>query len=129
MANTPITTHTASIAAGTTLGGAVIGILVTQFRMDPGLATDWLIVLTAILGGPVMAYLAYKAKGDPALEAALNAITAISQQNQQQQNGDHPPPSVEATVTAATSPNPIATPAAATVTATVPVLPPQEPHP
>jgi hypothetical protein len=63
-----------------------------------------------------MAYLAVKAKADPALQAALDAITAISQQN-----GNGHAPAVEATVTA--SAPTAGTPVAATVTATT-VQPP-----
>lgn len=112
-----VSTHTASFLGGSTLGAALLTILSGGFHMDPGQASAWVVIASAIFGGPVLAYLAVKAKGDPALAAALNAITAIAAQ--QQANGHTPgQPEVEATVTATAN-----APAAATVTATVPPPP------
>lgn len=106
-----ISSHTASFLGGGTLFAAVLGILATQFHMDAGLATDWLIVGGAVLGGPVMAYLSVKAKDDPALAAALAAISTM----QAAQNGNGQPHG--ATVT----------PTTVTVTPTPPPIPPATP--
>ena len=96
-----VSTHTGAFLGGSTLGAAVLGIMVSQFHMEPGLATNWLVVVSALVGGPVLAYLAVKAKGDPALSAALNAIAAISQQQQAEGSGGEP--TTTATVTATTT--------------------------
>lgn len=114
-----VSTHSASALGGTTLGAALLTILTSQFHMDPGIASAWIILLGALVAGPVLAYLAAHAQTDPALKAALDAITAISAA--QQSNGHTPgAPEVEATVTATAN-----APATATVTATTP--PPSPP--
>lgn len=76
-----LSSHTASFLGGSTLAAAILGILTGQFHFDPTLATDWLIFAGAVMGGPVMAYLSVKARSDPALAAALAAISAMSSQN------------------------------------------------
>lgn len=76
-----VSSHGVSFLGGGVLAGAVIGILVTQFHVGAELATDWLIVIAAIFGGPVTAYLAVKAQSDPALAAALAAFNAMAAQN------------------------------------------------
>lgn len=80
-----VSSHTASFIGGGVLAGSVIGILTAQFHIDAELATDWLIVIAAIFGGPVMAYLSVKAQTDPALAAALAALNAMA--NTGQTNG------------------------------------------
>lgn len=111
-------THGASVLGGSSAGAALLTILTVQFHMDPGLAGAWIIFLGGVIAGPLIAWLSVRSKGDPALAAALDAITAISKQ--QQSNGTTPgQPEVEATVTATAT-----APATATVVATTPVTPP-----
>jgi hypothetical protein len=124
-----ISSHTASFLGGGTLFSAVLGILATQFHMDAGLATDWLIVAGAVMGGPVMAYLSVKAKDDPALAAALATISAM-----QASNGTTPPHGVtvtptgggDNTVTVTTTPAPPPPTTTATLPPTTPA--PEPPH-
>lgn len=99
-----ISSHTASFLGGGTLFAAVLGILATQFHMDAGLATDWLIVTGAVLGGPVMAYLSVKAKDDPALAAALGAIRIM--QETQNGNGHAATPTPATTLSTIPTPEP-----------------------
>jgi hypothetical protein len=93
-----VSTHTASFLGGSTVAAAVLGILIASFHMDAALATDWMIVISAIVGGPVLAYLGVKAKSDPALAAALDAITAMAHQNGEQAPTEPAPAPVVAVV-------------------------------
>lgn len=82
--NNNIGSHTASFLGGSMLATAMLGILTGQFHVNSELASDWLIVTAAILGGPVLAYLSVKAQNDPALAAALAALNALQPNGQQQ---------------------------------------------
>lgn len=82
--NNNIGSHTASFLGGSMLATAMLGILTGQFHVNSELASDWLIVTAAILGGPVLAYLSVKAQSDPALAAALAALNALQPNGQQQ---------------------------------------------
>lgn len=112
-----LTTHGGSFLGGGVLFAAIVGILTVQFHMDATLATNWLIAISGLIGTPLLAYLAFKARTDPALAAVMDAIAAAAQQNQA-------PPTVTATATTAT---PTGTPTAtiaATVTQPSPPPPP-----
>lgn len=92
-----VSTHTIAGVGGTALGAAIITILTVQFHMDAALASAWLLVLGVVVVSPVLAYLGIKAKADPALAAALDAITAASKQSTDEGG---PPATVETKVVA-----------------------------
>jgi len=98
MGNT--SSHTASFLGGTGLAAAILGILTQQFHIDGGLAGNWLIVVSAFVGAPLLAYLSIKAKNDPALAAALAAMNSMAAANG---HGT----TVEATPTTTTVTNPV----------------------
>lgn len=94
-----LSTHATSFLGGTGLSAAILGILTQQFHMDGGLAGNWLIVVSAFVGLPLLAYLGVKAQGNPALKAALDALSAMSAQQQANGTGTPGTPAPQATVT------------------------------
>ena len=74
--------HGVAFGVGSVFGSAVLAILVSTLHIDVGMATNYMIVGGGILGGPVLAYLSVKYKNDPAVTAALSAITTLAHQQQ-----------------------------------------------
>jgi Na+/glutamate symporter len=101
--------HGVAFGVGSVFGSAVLAILVSTLHIDVGMATNYMIVGGGILGGPVLAYLSVKYKNDPAVTAALSAITTLAHQQQsvpQLADNGTSSTSVSATVSTAVTPAP-----------------------
>jgi len=77
--------HAVAVGGGAGGGAALLAILTGTWHMDPALASSW-IVLGSIVLAPIvaalMAWAGVKTKTDPALAAAIAALTEAVQQQQ-----------------------------------------------